>query len=98
MSSILKVLVLLLMIFLLAGCSNPRDRFIDAAMNSSEANGKDRKAVECAADRLMDKLTPEQFEELTDDLIRINKKEISPLEANLKLMGSYGMAIVACNI
>ena len=98
MGSIIKRSAFIILILFLAACSNPRDRFIEAAMGSKEAKGKDREAIECAADRLQTKLTPEQFEELTDDLIRINNNEISPFEANLKLMGTYGMAIVTCSI
>ncbi len=98
MGSNIKRLAFIILILFLAACSSPRDRFIEAAMGSKEAKGKDREAVECAADRLQKKLTPDQFEELTNDLVRMNNDEISPLEANLKLMGNYGMAIVACSI
>lgn len=83
----------LLIIIFFAGCSSPRDRFIDAAAAGS-ANKK--AAMECVADKLQKQLSPEEFEEITNDLVKINKKEMTPLGANLKLMGLMGIATLAC--
>ena len=97
-SSVTKGLVVLLLSIIIAGCSSPRDRFIDAAMEGKEKNKKNKELVGCVADRLHKKLSPEEFKEITEDLLKINKKEITPLEANLKLIGMMAVANLACKI
>jgi hypothetical protein len=64
LSTVAKVLVALFALVFVTGCSSPRDRFIDAAMEGKEKN----------------------------------KKEISPLEANLKLIAKLTVANLACKI
>lgn len=54
--------------------------------------------MECVADRLQKKMSPDEFAEITEDLVKINKKEKIPLEANLKLMGMMAVARLACAI
>ncbi|MGV7221390.1 MAG: hypothetical protein ACQ9MH_07690 [Nitrospinales bacterium] len=98
MSSVTKVLVILYVSVFMIGCSSPRDRFVDAAMEGKENNKKNLKLAECVADRLHEKMNTEEFQEITEDLIKINKKEITPLEANLKLLGMMGVANLACKI
>ena len=98
MRSVTIVLNLLLISVFMIGCSSPRDRFVDAAMEGKEKNKKNLELAECVADRLHKKLNKEEFKEITEDLIKINKKEITPLEANLKLIGMMGVANLACKI
>lgn len=88
-----KASALLLLIIFFAGCSSPRDRFVDAATAGNESK---KAAMECVADKLHKQLTPEEFEEITNDLVKINKKEITPLGANLKLMGLMSIATLTC--
>ncbi len=54
--------------------------------------------MECVADRPQKKISPDKFAEITEDLVKINKKEKTPLEANLKLMGMMAVARLACAI
>jgi len=54
--------------------------------------------MECVADRPQKKISPDEFAEITEDLVKINKKEKTPLEANLKLMGMMAVARLACAI
>jgi len=98
MRSLIKVTIVLFLTIFFAACSNPRDRFVDAALGGENASEKNKAVMECVADRLQKKLDPEEFEEITNDLIKINKKEITPLEANLKLMGLMAIAKLACKI
>ena len=98
MSSVTKVLVALLLVGFLAGCTSPRDRFIDAAMEGKEKNKKNLDLMECVADKLHKELSEEEFKEITEDLLKINKKEITPLEANLKLIAQLTVANLACKI
>lgn len=98
MSSVTKGLVVLLISVFIAGCSSPRDRFIDAAMEGKEKNKKNKEMVGCVADRLHKELSIEEFKEITEDLLKVNKKEITLLEANLKLIGMMTIANLACKI
>jgi len=98
MDSITKFLALLLVSVFIAGCSNPRDRFIDATMEGKVKNKKNIELMECVADRLQKKLSDEEFKEITEDIIKINQKKITPLEANLKLIGMLTVANLACKI
>jgi hypothetical protein len=98
LSTVAKVLVALFALVFVTGCSSPRDRFIDAAMEGKEKNKKNQELMECVADKLNKELSDEEFKEITEDLLKINKKEISPLEANLKLIAKLTVANLACKI
>ncbi len=98
MDLLIKGLIILFLTSFLAGCSSPRDRFIDAALDGKNNSKVVIAVMECVADKLHKELSLEEFEELTNDLIKINKKEISRLEANLKLMGMMAVANLSCKI
>jgi PBP1b-binding outer membrane lipoprotein LpoB len=98
LSTATKFLVVLIISMLIAGCSNPRDNFIDAAMEGKEKNKKNQDLMECVAVKLQKELSDEEFKEITEDLLKINKKEITPLEANLKLIAQLTVANLACKI
>ena len=98
MSFLFKGSIIFIFTVFIAGCSSPRDRFIDAALGDKSNSKENIETMECVADRLQKKLSPDEFEEITNDLIKINKDEISPLEANLKLMGLMAVANIACKL
>ena len=98
MQSLIKASAVLLLAIFFAACSNPRDRFVSAALGGEKVSASERALMECVADRLQKKLRPDEFAEITEDLIKINKKGKTPLEANLKLMGMMAVARLACAI
>ncbi len=98
MRSLIKASAVLLLTIFLTACSNPRDRFVDAALGEENRNESNIALMECVADKLQKNLSPDEFEEITDDLVKINKKEKTPLEVNLKLMGMMAVSRLACKL
>ncbi len=90
------LIIILLSLGFLAGCSSPEEQFIEAAVK--EGSVTDRKVLACAADKLKADLPEDQFQQLIEDLEMIADKKKSKGDASLKLMGAMTLATAGCAV
>ncbi len=81
---------------ILAGCSSPKEQFIDAAIR--EGSVTDPKVLACAADKLQTEMGEERFLKLVEELSLIAENKKDKGDASLKLMGAYTVTTAACAV
>lgn len=91
-----QMILAFIILGILAGCSSPKEQFIDAAIR--EGSVTDPKVLACAADKLQAEMGDERFLKLVEELGLIADKKKDKGDASLKLMGAYTVTTAACAV